>query len=106
MDVEEFFDGEVEIGDEEVAMDAADPGGLDHDGGATGAAGGFGILPFVADDEGAVEVDVPFEAGFLDEAGLGFAAGAAIGFVMRADEDVIDGQGIAEELVHAVQLSA
>jgi len=86
---EDFCDGGFEIGEEEIAMDFAGPGRFEKKRGGAGDAGGFGVLPFVADDEGMIEIKVPFEARLDEETGLGFAAGTAIIFVVRTNENVV-----------------
>lgn len=105
MDLEDFVDGLVEVGEDEVVVAVAVPGGAEEDGGGAGDMGGLGIGPFIADDEGSFEVEVPFEAGFDEESGLGFAAWAAVGFVVGADEDIVEGQSLAEHRVHEVEFS-
>ena len=79
---------------------------LEQEGSAARCAGGFGILPFIADDEGMVQVEVPFEAGFDEQARLGFATGAIVRGVVRANHDVVERKGFAQEIMHAVKLAA
>lgn len=90
----------------EVVVDVANPGRLDEEGGATSGARGFGVRPLVANDEGTVQAQLPFEGRLDEQAGFGFAAGASVGFIMRADEDVIERKGAAQQVVHPVQLAA
>lgn len=49
---------------------------------------------------------MPFKRRFTEQAGLGFPAGTTIGFVVWADEDIIQRKYFAQPLVHAIQLSA
>ncbi len=106
LEAEDFFGDGGQAGEDEIVVAGTDPGGFEHHGGATDGAGGSGVLPFVADDEGMFEVNVPFEGGFGEQAGLGLAAGAIVGFVMRADEDVVERKAAAEKIVHAVEFAA
>ena len=46
------------------------------------------------------------EAGFDEEAGFRFSAGATIGFVVRADEDLVKTESFAKQFVHAVEFAA
>lgn len=106
LESEDFFGNGGQAGEDEIMGTGTDPGGFEEHGGATDGAGGFGVLPFITDDEGMFEVNMPFEGGFGEQAGLGLAAGAAVGFVMGADEDVIERKAAAEEIVHAVEFTA
>ena len=92
-------------GEHDVVMALANPRGGDQEGGATGVMGGFGVLPFVADDKATVQAEVPFEGGLGQQAGLGLAAGAKIGGVVRADQNVVEREDAAEDIVHAVQFA-
>ena len=87
-------------------MDVADPGGRNEQGSAAGGACGFGVLPFIADDEGAIEIELPFESGFDEQAGFGLAAGAAVGFVVGAGEEIVEREQPAQLIVHAVHFAA
>src|SRR5262249_12142712 len=73
---------------------------------ATRRASGFSVLPLVADDEGMVQVQMPFEGGLDEQAGTRFAAGAMVRFVVRANEEVIHRKSAPQQVVHAVQLAA
>src|SRR5262245_16450432 len=53
----------------EIAMHLPDPGRFDHEGGAASGTSGFGILPFVADDERMIEAEMPLEGRFDQETG-------------------------------------
>jgi hypothetical protein len=75
---------------DDVVVSLADPGGVNEQRGAAGIVGGFGVLPFVAEDEGLLEIQMPLEGGFGEKAGFGFAAGTKIGGVMGADENIIE----------------
>ena len=59
MHLENAFDDFVEGGEDEILVALADPGGLDEEGGGAGEVGGLSVLPFVADDAAAFEVEVP-----------------------------------------------
>jgi hypothetical protein len=88
VELEDLLDGGLEVLDEEIVMIIAIPWGFDQDGGASGDLGGLGILPFVRNDEGLVQIEGPLEGGFHEQTGLGFAAG--MGFVVvGADDDVV-----------------
>lgn len=106
LEAEDFFSNGGQGGEDEIVGAGTDPGGFEEHGGATDGAGGFGVLPFVTDDEGVFEVNVPFEGGFGEQAGLGLAAGAAVGFIMRADKDIVEREATAEQIVHAVEFAA
>lgn len=81
------------------------PGGFKENGNAAGIVGGFGVLPFLANNEAAVEVEIVFEFGFANEAGLGFAAGAIVHLVVRAHEDVVERKLLAQDDVHEVEFA-
>ena len=86
-------------------MGGAKPGRGDHQGSATRLARGFGILPFVTDDKGAVQVHMPGERRLAQQANPRPAAWTTVGFVMRADENVIQWQDAAEQVMHDFQLA-
>src|SRR6185295_9120668 len=67
---------------------------------------GFGVLPFVTDDEGVIEVEMPFETGFDYQTWFGFATRATIGLVVWANENVVERESLAKQVVHAVQFAA
>jgi hypothetical protein len=48
---------------------------------------------------------MPFEGGLDQQPGLGFAARTAIGFIMGANEEIIERQGAAQQIVHPFQLA-
>jgi len=87
-------------------MDPAKPGRLKQHRGAAHGAGGFGILPFVAEDKGTTQIEVPFESRFGQQTRFGLAAWAMIGFVVRTNEDIIQGERGAQQIVHAIQFAA
>ena len=87
-------------------MHCADPGRFEQQRSAAGDAGGFGILPLVADDEGVIQIEMPFEPGFDQQAGFGFATGATIGLIVRADQDIIQSKSFAQQVVHPIQFAA
>ena len=96
----------LEAGQNEIMMPVAYPGGLEQEGGGARRAGRFGVLPLVADHKAVIQAQAALEAGLDQQAGFGFAAGTAIGFIMGANEDVIERKDAAEQLVHAFQLAA
>src|SRR5579859_2900419 len=96
LELEDFADNRRETRQDEIMMPAAGPGRLQNHGGATDGARGLGVLPFVTDDEGVFQFDVPLEGGFHEQAGLRLAAGAAVGGVMRADKDVVEREHLPE----------
>src|SRR3954462_9682790 len=73
--------------------------------GAAGGACSFGILPLVADDEGEVQVELPFESCFDEQPGSRAPARAMIVLVVRTKHDVIQRERAPEQVVHAVQFS-
>ena len=87
-------------------MSGTNPGRMHHHRRAADIARGAGIRPFIADDEGVFQVDMMFESGFHEQAGLRLATGAIVVFVMGADKDVIERESLAEQVVHAIQLAA
>src|SRR5436189_240019 len=52
-----------------------------------------------------VERQVPLESRFDEQARPWFAAGAVVALVVRADHDVIEGKGAAQNLVHPIQVA-
>lgn len=106
MELEDFLGDGGEVGEDEILVAFADPWGVEEDGDAAGVVGGLGVLPFVADNEAAVEVEVVLEGGFANETGEGFAAGAAVHLVVGAHEEVVEGEFFAEDHVHEVEFSA
>ena len=87
-------------------MDGADPVRFKEQRSATCNARGFGVLPFVTDDEGVIEVEMPFETGFDYQTRFGFATRATIGLVVWANENVVERESLAQQVVHAVQFAA
>src|SRR5258706_7353366 len=87
-------------------MDLPDPWRLDQQRSASGCAGRFRVLPFVADYVGVIQAQLPFEGGFDEQAGPRFAAWTMVCFVVRAEHDVIERKGAAEQIVHSVQFPA
>ena len=61
---EDFLDNCRKAGEDKVAMDGADPVRFEEKRSATRDARSFGVLPFVADDERVIEVEMPFETCF------------------------------------------
>src|ERR1700733_9161456 len=90
--LENFFNNRRKIGQKEIAMDISNPGRLKEQGRAAGNSSSFGVLPFVADDERVVEIEMPFETRFRQQTGFRFSAGAAIGLVVRAEKQVVERQ--------------
>ena len=61
--LEDFFRNLPQRRRHVVAVDVAVPLGMEENGGAPGISRCFGILPFVADHEAVLQVDVPLERG-------------------------------------------
>jgi hypothetical protein len=106
LEVENFADGRGQVWEQEITMDRAYPGRFNQKGRTARDARRFGVLPFIADDKRMIQIEVPFETGFDEETGLGLAARAVIGFVMRANEDVIEGKNFAEAIVHPIEIAS
>src|SRR5260370_30209903 len=53
-----------------------------------------------------IEVQVPLEGRFNEQARLGFATRAMIAFVVRADQDVIQWKSAAQQIMHPVEVAA
>ena len=104
--LQQFFDERIEVRQDEIVVRIAHIRGLQEQGSAARSAGGFGILPFVTDYERMIEVQVPFEAGLDKQARLGFAAGAIVRGIVRANVDIVQREGPAEEIMHPVELAA
>ena len=65
--------------------------------------GRLGIMPLVADHERAIQFEPPFETRLENQAGLGFATGAVVAFVVRTDEHIIQRQLALQKIVHTIQ---
>lgn len=102
---EDFGDDGIETGENEIVVPVANPGGLEQQRGATQGPGGAGVLPFVADDEAAFEVEMPLKGGLGEQARLGFAAWAFIGFVVGTDQNVVERKALAELVMHAIEFT-
>ena len=48
---------------------------------------------------------MPFESSFNEQTRLGLPAGAAVVFIMRTNEDVVQREDFAQAIVHAIQLT-
>src|SRR5207247_9501946 len=81
-----------QIREDEIVMPFANPGRLQQERGAADDVGGLNVLPFVTDDVGALEVEVPFERRFRQQARLRFAAGTSVRLVVGTHQDVVQGQ--------------
>src|SRR5690242_367826 len=79
---------------------------FDVDGRDPGPARGFDVAPAVADTEAARDVEPEPRGGVEQHAGFRLAAGTVVGVVVRAHHDVVEGQPLAEEVVHPVDLRA
>ena len=60
----------------------------------------------MADDEGLAEGEMPFEARLVEESRARLAARAVILLLVRADENVVERKGGAENFVHPIQVTA
>lgn len=86
-------------------MPRAVPRRADQEGCATRDVCGLGVLPFVTDYVGAVEVQMPFEGGFQEQTWPWFSALALIHFIVRTNQDVVEAEPLFELLVHSIQFT-
>lgn len=73
---------------------------VEEDGAAASGVAGVDVAPAVADDEAGGEVDLMAGGACEHESGLGFAAGAIVFVVVIADDEIVEGEGGAEEIVN------
>ena len=101
-----FFHHFRQTGEDEIMMHRSDPGGLKQQRSAAHRPGGLGVLPFVADDKGTLEVQMPFKSGFGKQAGPWLPAGTSIDFTVRTHQNVVQWERCAQLVVHAVHVAA
>jgi len=98
-------DNGAEAGKDKILVAVSDPRGLEQQGSATHGPGGPGVLPFVTDDKGAFQIQLPLECGFREQPRLGLPTGAFIGFIMGAHENVIQRETLAQKFMHAIEFA-
>src|SRR6185369_17704786 len=72
-----------------IVVPLANPRGPHQERSAAGLMSRLRVLPLVADHIRSIEIDVPFESRFQQQAILGFATRAMVRLVMGANQDVI-----------------
>ena len=78
--------------DDEVVMHGAVPRTFKEERCGTDEVGCLGVLPLVAHDVAAFEIELPLKSGFLEQSGLRLSAWASIHVVMSTQIDVVETQ--------------
>lgn len=105
VELKDLVDGGGEVGKQKIVMNGSFPWRFKDQRGATGGAGGFRIIPLVADHEGTFEVQLPFEFRFDQQSRFGLAARATVRFRVRAHKDIVQRERAPQRVVHAIQLA-
>src|SRR5437773_71569 len=64
------------------------------------------ILPFIANDKRALQIQVPFEGGFGEQTRSGLAAGAIVLFAVRAEQNTREAKTLLDVGIHPLKLVA
>lgn len=96
----------LKIGENEIVVAVSVPWGAEEKRRCACHVCRLGVLPLVAHDKRAFEIEMPFEAGFDEQAGFGLAAWTAVCFVVGADQDVVKWQPLFQEGMHQVHVAA
>ena len=103
---QDFVHRRIEVTHDQIMMSAPEPRRLDEHRGTANNVRRRGILPAMADDEGLAEGEMPLEARLVEESRARLAARAVILLLVRADENVVERKGGAENFVHPIQVTA
>src|SRR5262249_46567980 len=83
LQLEDLLRGRVEIGQDEVPMAGAVPRRFDKERGASGIVGCLRVLPLVAHDKAAVQIQFPAKSRFREKPRPRFSARATVAFIVR-----------------------
>ena len=105
LQLNDFIHDGGQVRQQKVTMHRSVPWGLEEERGAACDSGGFGILPFVTDDKGMIEIQMPFESSLDEESWFGFAAGTTIVLVMGTNQQVVQRKEFSQTFVNAIQFA-